>query len=247
MNEVNSNRRSPYTKMTAEIYDELYAWKDYEQESARLKTIIARYQRSGGNRLLDLACGTGNHMVHLADDFELTGLDMAHEQLAVARQRMPSATFVCADILNFKLESRYDVVVCLFGSIAYMTKLSDMRLALQNVADHLVSGGLLVLEPFVTLQKYSPGRLSARMIDKPDLKISRMFVGQMQHDQAVWEMHHLVGRLEGVEYFVERHVMGLYTDEQYRRAIRDAGLRLEPGVDAPEVEGSGALLVATKP
>ena len=233
--------------MTAEIYDEIYAWKDYEQESARLKTIIARCQRSGGNRLLDLACGTGNHMVHLADDFELTGLDMSHEQLDAARRKVPSATIVCADMRDFELESRYDTVVCLFGSIAYMTELSEMRLALQNMADHLVSGGLLILEPFVTLQEYTPGRLSARFVDKPDLKISRMIVSQIDDNRAVWEAHHLVCRPRGVEYFVENHILGLYTDEQYRQAITDTGLRLEPGVDAPQVEGSGNLLVATKP
>ena len=128
-----------------------------------------------------------------------------------------------------------------------MTRLSDMRLAVQNMADHMVSGGLLILEPFLTLQEYSPGRLAARFVDKPDLKISRMFVGQVQDDQAVWELHHLVGRPQGVEYFVERHVMGLSTEEQYDQAIIEAGLRLELRVDSQDAAGSGTLLVATKP
>ena len=249
MGEVNSTskRLAPYTKMTAEIYDEIYEWKDYEQESARLKAIVASCQQSDGNQLLDVACGSGNHLVYLADSFEITGLDISQEQLASARHKVPSAAFVCADMLDFELELRYDVVVCLFGSIAYMTQLSDMRSALQNMAEHLVSGGLLILEPFLTPEEYSPGRLSARFVDKPDLKISRMFVGQMQDHQAVWEMHHLVGRPEGVEYFVERHAMSLYAEEQYHQAISDAGLRLEPRVDGHEVECSGTLMVAIKP
>ena len=86
MTEVNptTDWRPPYTKMTAEIYDEIYAWKDYEQESARLKSIIARYRRSDGNHLLDIACGSGNHLVHLADSFNITGLDISPEPQAFA-------------------------------------------------------------------------------------------------------------------------------------------------------------------
>ena len=97
--------------MIAEIYDEIYAWKDYAQESVRLKSIIARYQRSGGNRLLDIACGSGNHLVHLADSFKITGLDRSPEQLTAARHKVPSAAFVCADMRDFEIKLRYDVVV----------------------------------------------------------------------------------------------------------------------------------------
>ena len=41
--------------------------------------------------------------------------------------------------------------------------------------------------------------------------------------------------------------MGLYTDEQYDQAIRDAGLHLELRVEGQEDEGTCTLLVATKP
>ena len=240
-----SNPRLAYTKMTAELYDELYAWKDYERESARLKEIVGRFKRTDGCRLLDVACGTGNHLVHLADSFKITGLDKSEEQLAAARKKLPLAEFLCGDMLGFRLERDYDVVTCLFRSIGYAVQLADMRQAVKNMADHLLPGGLLILEPFLAKEQYEPGRPHAIFIDKPGLKISRIHTSKMEDGRAVWKMHHLIGSPAGVEYFVELHEMGLYAAREYLQAVEDAGLRLESG--AGTLSEKCDLLTAVKP
>ena len=234
-----------YTKMTAELYDELYAWKNYEQESARLKEIIGRFKRTDSCRLLDVACGTGSHLVYLADSFEITGLDKSEEQLAAAAEKLPSAEFLSGDMLDFRLDRDYDVVTCLFRSIGYAVQLADMRRAVKNMADHLRPGGLLVFEPFLAQEQYEPGSPHAVFIDKPGLKISRIHTGKTENGKAVWKMHHLVGRPAGVEHFIESHEMGLYTSGEYLQAVQDAGLKLEP--DAGTLSEKCDLLTAVKP
>jgi SAM-dependent methyltransferase len=49
-------------------------------------------------RTLDIACGTGFLTAHLPGD--VTGLDQSEEMLAVARERVPGATFVAGDGLD---------------------------------------------------------------------------------------------------------------------------------------------------
>ena len=52
-------------------------------------------------RTLDVACGTGFLTRHLRG--EVTGLDQSERMLAIARERMPAARFVCGDALDLPL------------------------------------------------------------------------------------------------------------------------------------------------
>ncbi|HJS30283.1 MAG TPA: hypothetical protein VJ768_11705, partial [Anaerolineales bacterium] len=58
------------------IYDAIYAsiGKDYARESARVDELIRSYKRSPGNRMLDVACGTGRHITYLKDWYLVEGL-----------------------------------------------------------------------------------------------------------------------------------------------------------------------------
>ena len=75
---------------TAQYYDKIYqAMKDYGAEAEKLTAIIHQYRRAPGDRLLDVACGTGLHLSYLKQYFIVEGLDIDGELLAIARQRNP--------------------------------------------------------------------------------------------------------------------------------------------------------------
>ena len=57
----------------AKYYDRIYSFKDYETEAVRLAKIIHKYGQSGGNKLLDIGCGTGRHISYLKHDFKCIG------------------------------------------------------------------------------------------------------------------------------------------------------------------------------
>ncbi|TET51940.1 MAG: class I SAM-dependent methyltransferase, partial [Anaerolineales bacterium] len=69
---------------TALYYDKLYSFKDYAAEVERLQGLIVQHLRSDGRRLLDVACGTGQHIEHLKEHFEVEGLDISADLLEVA-------------------------------------------------------------------------------------------------------------------------------------------------------------------
>lgn len=67
----------------------------WDDELHELERVIASLPEA---RTLDVACGTGFLTRHLRG--EVTGLDQSEQMLAIARERMPTARFVCGDGLD---------------------------------------------------------------------------------------------------------------------------------------------------
>ena len=74
-----------FTK-TALYYDKIYAFKDYQAETERLMAIFQEQRFAGGTRLLDVACGTGRHLEFLKARYDVEGMDISPELLAIARR-----------------------------------------------------------------------------------------------------------------------------------------------------------------
>lgn len=211
-------------KKTARLYDAMYSWKDYAAETAKLREIISQHQQSNGNRLLDIACGTGQHLCLLQADFSVEGLDLDQELLEVAAERCPDVPLHHADMVDFALDHLFDVIVCLFSSIGYVKTLERMRQAVQMMANHLRPGAVLIIEPWFAPGQFMPDTLHALFIDQPDLKISRMNISRVENGVSILDFHYLVGTPEGIDYFTEHHELGLFTVEEYTSAFQAAGL-----------------------
>lgn len=210
-------------ELSAEHYDKIYGFLDYDAAAANLRDLIARHHPSPVS-LLDVACGTGAHLERLAPHFRAEGLDILPALLEKAKQRCPGIPFHVGDMTDFHLGRTFDVVTCLFCSIGYLTDLDAMERAIARMAAHLNPGGLLVVEPWVTPEQCWTNRITKDFLDEPELKIARMYTHEKVGNTSVFDIHCLVGTPERVEHFVEREVMGLFTHEEYREAFRKAGL-----------------------
>ena len=212
-----------FTKSAA-WYDAIYAWKDYPLEAERLHRFIGRHARRLAATLLDVACGTGGHLPYLKAHYAVEGLDLDEEMLALARRRCPDVLFHHADMIDFDLHQQYDVVACLFSSIAYAKTPPHLRQAVASMHRHVRPGGLVIAEPFIPPDRFTPGYVAAIFVDRPDLKIARINVGTVEDGMAILPFHYLVGTPEGVQYFVERHELALFAHEDYLAAFRASGL-----------------------
>ena len=228
------------------FYGAIYATKDYAEEVRRLKAFITAHKRSAGHALLDIACGTGGHVPYLRDEFVYEGLDLDPEMLALARQRFPDIPFYQGDMVDFALGRQFDVVTCLFSSIAYTRTATRLRQAIATMTNHLAPGGVLVIAPFFPPQAWIVGQPHALFVDEPDLKLVRMNVSNVDASGtvAILDFHYLLATPEGVEHFTERHELGLFTDQEYRAALTEAGLTVT--YDAEGLIGRG-LYIGTSP
>jgi SAM-dependent methyltransferase len=218
-----------FTK-TAAFYDALYAarGKDYAREADAV-TARVRALRPEAATLLDVACGTGAHLERFArHGFACRGLDKELQMVAIARSRLAEIEIEPGDMLDFRLPERYDVVTCLFGSIACTRTRERLEQAVANMAAHLAPAGLLLVEPFLPPEAYVVGNLNALFVDEPELKIARMNVSRRIADVALLDFHYLVAtKRSGVERHFERHELGLFTEQDYRTAFTAAGLACE--------------------
>ncbi|MBV8931662.1 MAG: class I SAM-dependent methyltransferase, partial [Kutzneria sp.] len=98
---------------------------------------------------LDAACGTGRHARRLVDlGHKVVGVDLTEPMLARARQSVPEARFVQADLLDIPAgDGTFDLVVCGLA----LAHVEDLAAAIAELGRVLRPGGRMVvsvLHPF---------------------------------------------------------------------------------------------------
>ncbi len=80
-------------------------------------------------KILDLSCGPGNitrYLLSKRPDFDIHGIDIAPNMIAIAQQLNPAAHFTVMDIRNMDIfQSKYEGIVCGFGLPYLSEKESD--------------------------------------------------------------------------------------------------------------------------
>lgn len=225
--------------LSAAHYDLIYqsVGKDYQQEVNRVLAIIEQQQTVNSKTLLDVACGTGEHLKYLQKDFVVEGLDLDAGLLQAAQQKLPNVPLHHADMLDFYLGRPFDVVTCLFSAIGYVVTVDRLHQAIRNMQRHTVPGGLVIVEPW-----FAPGQLQvdgvhAVFVNQPEIKIARMNLNKIIENTSILNFEYLVATPVGVEHFKEQHHLGLFTHDQYLAAFADCGMNVF--YDAQGLDGRG--------
>jgi ubiquinone/menaquinone biosynthesis C-methylase UbiE len=208
----------------AKYYDVSIFWKNYKKECERIHALIKANKKSKGSDLLDVACGTGNHIRYLKKNYRVTGLDKNAGMLKIAKDKFPGVEFVQADMTSFRLHKTFDAIICLYASIGYARSNLDLKKTIGNISKHLKNGGVAVIEPFLSKDEFVEGKPFASFLDEPALKIARMNVNRRRANIAILEFHFLVATSVGVKHFKDRHEVGLFDRQEVQQAMEYNGL-----------------------
>ena len=214
-----------YTK-TAKFYDALYRFKDYAAAADQLHTLIQQFNPNA-KTLLDVGCGTGRYLEYLRNTYQVEGLDLSEDMLVIARERCPEVPFHCHNMVDFNVGHTFDVIISLFSAIAFVKTIENVERAIDCMTRHLCPEGIMVIEPWISPEKYWRNKVVANFVDEPELKIAWMYTHEIEGSVSVFDVNYLVGTPQGVEYFTERQEMGLFTHEQYLQAFQKAGLEVD--------------------
>lgn len=136
----------------AYLYDELMKDIDYNQWISFVKeSLPSEFTSKPKLRVLDLACGTGELSVRLADEgYEVTGVDLSEEMLAVAgekaRAKGKHISFYQQNMMDLAGHSDFDVILCFCDSLNYLGTSDEVKQTFQSVFDHLVDGGVFLFD-----------------------------------------------------------------------------------------------------
>ncbi len=211
----------------AGLYDLIYSGKDYRAEADRIAAILTEEGVPPGSRVLDVACGTGEHLATLARRYAVAGLDLNPAMLAIARKKLPTALLLEADMEEFSVEKSFDALLCLFSSIGYLHGKKALRRGARAFAGAVRPGGVVILEPWLSREAYREGTPHLHTYESEDLKVARAAVSGIRDDVAVIDFRWLVARRDGsIESFGERHELWFCPYPLLESVFRDAGIPL---------------------
>jgi len=136
---------SVYGKDFALVYND--KWTFWGPKMWPFLSPIVRKELPRAKTWLDLCCGSGSLLRLVSENgFAATGVDISRHQIQHARQNVPQARFVIQDIRQLSLNSKFDVITCMFDSLNYLTTKRDLLKTIRKAKRHLAQGGIFAFD-----------------------------------------------------------------------------------------------------
>ncbi|MFD0967817.1 class I SAM-dependent methyltransferase [Plantactinospora endophytica] len=230
----------------AEIYDLTYRLrgKDYAAE-ADWVTRLVRQRRPDAGSLLDVACGTGEHLARFRAHFaEVAGVDRSPAMLDVARAKLPGVPVWFGDMCELALGRTFGVVTCLFSSVGYLDSPEELAAAVAAMARHLDPGGVLVVEPLWFPEDFRDGYVAGDVLRDGARTLARVSHSRRTGRAVRMDIHYLLADSAGIRHVAESHRNTLFSREEYLTAFDAAGCVAEYLPGGP---GGRGLFVGSSP
>ena len=214
---------------SAHLYDLIYTQlKDYAAEADAIARLV-RERHPTARALLDVACGTGEHALHLATGhgFAVDGVDLDPGLVAIAARKNPRGRYEQGEMSRLELGRRYDVITCLFSAIGYVRTIENLARTAERFRAHLADDGIVLVEPWFPPGVLEHGRITSRVYEADGTTVARMTHCEVIDDRSRLHFDYLVGTRDGITHLRETHECGLFTDEQTRGCFERAGFTVE--------------------
>jgi ubiquinone/menaquinone biosynthesis C-methylase UbiE len=134
-----------YNENLAWVYDEIYqGFIDYKAEYEFYKNLC---NGSNSNRILEIACGTGNLAKSFTSDFNLyVGLDLSESMLNIAKKKFPAGNFIQGDMRHLNFVKQFDNILITGRSTSYLLNNTDLRQTFKSAHTALEDKGLFIFD-----------------------------------------------------------------------------------------------------
>jgi SAM-dependent methyltransferase len=205
------------------------AWTD--RTAPEVDRVAKILQTQGGERVLDMACGSGRHSLELRRrGFDVVGTDISPDLIEIARRDAAEADldvdFVQADLRALDFEDDFDLVLNLNdGAIGYLESDEENLRAFQTIARALRPGGrnlvqlpnVLYARERLPQRSWIPASNMVELVEHRWNKKAKRLEGLM----VAARFGEVLDNLDGIE-FTQR----LYTVDELRDIYASVGMEL---------------------
>ncbi len=133
----------------AKIYDRLQEI-DYNSFVGYYEEIFKKFNLKP-SLVLDLACGTGNVTIPLAErGYDMIGVDLSEEMLGIAADKARAENldilFLNQDMTEFELYGTVDAAICSLDGVNYLTADGDLNALFALIKNYLNPDGIFVFD-----------------------------------------------------------------------------------------------------
>lgn len=134
------DRAERYYRFHARLYDWTRPLFLFDRKKA-----IDMLNLTGGETVIDLACGTGMNMPYLQEKkVRVIGVDYSEAMLERAKKKYPSVEFIRADVATFLYPERVDAILCTYA----LSIIEEWQQVILRMEQMLKSKGRLVILDF---------------------------------------------------------------------------------------------------
>jgi SAM-dependent methyltransferase len=214
-------------KKFAKYYDLIYSKKDYALETKFLFNEIKR-NKITGKSVLEVGCGTGGHAVYLKNKkFEITGIDLNKEMLAVARKKSKSIKFLQGDMRNFNLKKKFDIVLCLFSTMHYNQNYSELKKTLKNYYNHLEKSDLLIFDMGFNRERIKNSKSVVNHEFNETVDLVRFSKSRLFGNYCYLDMAYMIFKNNKFTYADEVHKMRIFETLKVKKILEQIGFKVD--------------------
>ncbi|UQZ76731.1 SAM-dependent methyltransferase [Niallia circulans] len=216
----------------AYLYDRLMNDVPYEKWIQLIKKAAADYKVNGAN-LLDLACGTGELSIRLAQTgYNVTGIDLSEDMLSVAQAKTmeagESVFYIEQDMSQLEGLPVFDLICICCDSINYLRTEEEVTNTFKSVYAHLDEKGLFIFDVHSLYKMNQLFINQTYTVNDEDLSlIWQCYEGEypnsVEHDLSFFELDEASGMYRRYD---ELHFQRTYSVDQYSEWLEQTGFTL---------------------
>lgn len=134
----------------AYVYDKLMGDVDYKAWVNYVEQIINN-NTNKVNKILELACGTGNITIPLAKKgYNIVGVDISEDMLMIAKNKSMENNlnifFIHQNMVDLELDKKFDCVLIMCDGVNYITDKDDLLKLFKKVYNILEDKGMFIFD-----------------------------------------------------------------------------------------------------
>ena len=134
----------------AKFYDRL-GWSKFPLKLWEQMKVYLKQENFNPSSHLDIACGTGVLSIKaVSEGINSEGLDYSIDMINIAKENAKSKNlelnFYHADMRNFNLSKKYDLITCTFDSINHLLTKEEWQQTFSKVKAHLQDDGIFIFD-----------------------------------------------------------------------------------------------------